>query len=145
MLCWPRRRDIPRPTAGRALRRYLSDKRRLPPSRRARHVARRRPVLLTPLWARGTPQESRTQSRAGWRGLPSRGELAPVMSLTTAPDISGYGPGPSSRYRPPPRPRPNLGRDPGLGRGGGEGNHGCVCSGNVLVLWFFCSKWKPVF
>ena len=53
-------------------------------------------------------------TEAGWRGLPSRGELAPVMSLTTAPDISGYGPGPSSRYRPPPGPRPNLGRDPGL-------------------------------
>lgn len=70
-------------------------------------------------------------TEAGWRGLPSRGELAPVMSLTTAPDISGYGPGPSSRYRPPPRPRPNLGRDPGLGRGGGEGNHEC----SVLVMF----------
>ena len=47
-----------------------------------------------------------------------------VMSLTTAPGMDPALP----QDRPPPRPRPNL------GRGGGEGNHECVCSGNVLVL-----------
>ena len=84
-------------------------------------------MLLTPLWARGTPQESRTQSRAGWRGLPSIGELAPVMSLTTAPGIDPALPQDTDHLQTP-RPRSNL------GRGGGEGNHECVCSGNVLVL-----------
>ena len=55
-------------------------------------------------------------------------------------DEPHYSPGHRHRppalppHRTPPRPRPNLGRDPGLGRGGGEGNHECVCSGNVLVL-----------
>ena len=66
-------------------------------------------------------------TEAGWRGLPSRGELAPVMSLTTAPGIDPALPQDADHLQTP-RPRSNL------GRGGGEGNHECVCSGNVLVL-----------
>ena len=45
-------------------------------------------------------------------------------------DSPGHRPGPSSGYRPPPDSETQI----DLGKGGGEGNHECVCSGNVLVL-----------
>ena len=69
----PRRREIRRPTAGRALRRYLSDKQGPPRSRGAEHVAKCGPELLTPQMGQGDPAYvSRNTGRAGWHG-----ELAP--------------------------------------------------------------------
>ena len=107
------------PTAGRALRRYLSDKQRTPPSRGAEHVAKCGPELLTPQMGQGDPAYvSRNTGRAGWHG-----ELAPHCDITAAPDIS------TARMDPafPPANRPTWATSWRQ-----EDNHCYVCSGKCV-------------
>ena len=77
----PRRREISCPTAGRALRRYLSDKQSPPPSRGAEHVAKCRPELLTPHNGSEGPRNRRDgREWASWR-------LTVISIITAAPDF----------------------------------------------------------
>ena len=79
------------PTAGRALRRYLSDKQGPPPSRGAEHVAECGPELLTPNGS-GGPRLCEPEYRTGgmaWRagafrapGISTAEWIRPFLRMT---------------------------------------------------------------
>ena len=87
----PRRREIPRPTAGRALRRYLSDK-QIPPPAVKNGPEPEQTVLLIPEGVRGVGRRRRHRRPADPK-CPGQVAATGVQLLATAHPFHGCPPG----------------------------------------------------